>query len=118
MRDRRARYRTDRLEAGILARIKNRAKTNKIPFNLDITDIVVPEVCPVLGIPITSGFEKGKGYHPDGPSVDRLIPSLGYVKGNVRVISARANLLKNDATISELELVLEDLRRIHEAPPR
>jgi hypothetical protein len=115
MRDKRARYRSDRVEAGILARVKNRAKTNKIPFNLDITDIVVPDVCPVLGIPITYGFEKGRGFHPDGPSVDRLKPHLGYVKGNVRVISARANLLKSDATVDELERVLRDLRRIHEA---
>ena len=46
----------------------------------------------------------------DRPSLDRIDGAKGYVKGNVRVISHRANMLKNDATIEELELVLKDLR--------
>jgi hypothetical protein len=58
-------------------------------------------------------YNKGRsGFFPDSPSLDRIDPSKGYVKGNVRVISARANLLKNDATVGELTLVLEDLREI------
>ena len=74
-------------------------------------DIVVPDVCPVLGIPIQKNHGH-QGYFDDSPSVDRIIPELGYTKGNVRVISNRANLLKNNAKIEELELVLEDLRRL------
>lgn len=45
------------------------------------------------------------------PSLDRIDSSKGYVKGNVRVISARANMLKNNATVEELTLVLKDLKR-------
>jgi hypothetical protein len=100
----------------ILSRCKYRAKQNNIPFDLTKDDIVIPKVCPVLGIEIkqlSMDDEPKKGYHPNSPSLDRIIPGLGYVKGNVRVISARANLLKNDATISELELVLKDLKRLH-----
>lgn len=90
------------------SRLKSRAKASNIPFNIEKTDLVIPTHCPVLGIELVWG--EGKGYQPYSPSVDKIKPNLGYVKGNVRVISARANLLKNDATIEELEKVLEDAR--------
>lgn len=93
-------------------RVKARAKANGTPFTIELSDIVIPEVCPVLGIPIKPQNGKGQGFHPDSPSLDRIRPELGYVKGNVRVISARANLLKSDATSAEIALVLEDLRRL------
>lgn len=115
----RARFKRSRVthrESLILSRCKHRAKVNNIPFNLTIEDIVIPLVCPVLNIHIKQFSleeEPKKGYHPNSPSLDRIFPELGYVKGNVRVISARANLLKNDATISELELVLEDLKKLY-----
>ena len=48
----------------------------------------------------------------NSPSLDRIRLELGYVKGNVRVISGRANLLKNDATIEELEAVLGDMKGV------
>ena len=101
----------------MLSRCKYRAKQSGLFFNLTKDDVVIPEFCPVLGIKLRQMLideEPKKGYHPKAPSLDRIIPELGYVKGNVRVISARANLLKNDATISELELVLQDLTRLHE----
>lgn len=96
----------------VLARVKARAKRDNIPFNIDVSDIETPEYCSVLGIKLAYNFGNGSGFHSDSPSVDKIIPKLGYVKGNVRVISARANLLKNDATIEELELVLEDLKKL------
>lgn len=78
---------------------KSRAKANGREFDIDLSDIVIPASCPVLGIPMTR------------PSLDRINNDKGYVKGNVRVISYRANALKNDATVGELELVLADLKR-------
>ena len=104
-------------ESLMLSRCKYRAKQSGLPFNLTKDDIVIPEFCPVLGIKLRQmaiDEEPKRGYHPQAPSLDRIIPELGYVKGNVRVISARANLLKNDATVLELELVLQDLKRLHE----
>jgi hypothetical protein len=101
----------------MLSRCKYRAKQRGIPFDLTLEDISIPKTCPVLGIEIRQlsvDDDPKKGYHPNAPSIDRIIPELGYVKNNVRVISARANLLKSDATISELELVLNDLKRLHE----
>lgn len=82
--------------------VKGRAKRQELPFDLDKSDIVIPDVCPVLGILITPCAEN----RDNSPSVDRIIPELGYVKGNVVVISYRANRIKNDASLAELELVV------------
>ena len=77
---------------------KSRAKEAGLPFDLELSDIVIPAVCPVLGIPLA----KSEGYKSAGsPSVDRLIPELGYVKGNISVISFRANWIKNNGTLEE-----------------
>lgn len=87
---------------------RSRAKKRGLPFDITYEDVVVPEFCPILGIPLK---EKGRpGWSDNSPSLDRIIPEKGYVKGNVRVISNRANRIKIDATIEELELVLADLR--------
>lgn len=74
-----------------LARIRQRAKKRKLAFNLTIEDFVYPETCPILQIPISRTLS-----HNHNPSVDRLDNNFGYVKGNVRIISNRANSLKND----------------------
>ncbi len=101
-----------KLETRMVSRCKHRAKKYNLLFDLSPDDITIPTHCPVLGIKIIPKIMSGgkRGYSPDSPSLDRIKPGLGYVKGNVRVISARANLLKNDATIEELEKVLEDLK--------
>lgn len=78
-------------------RLRHQAKLKGLPFNIEASDLVMPEVCPVLGRP----FVFGEQYRDDaGPSVDRMIPALGYVKGNVKVISQRANRLKHELTDS------------------
>lgn len=87
----------------ILQQARSRAKLKNIPFDLTIDDIVVPEYCPVLGLKLTVN----KGYAKDNSiTIDRLIPELGYVKGNVSVISFKANTIKSNSSIEELEKVL------------
>lgn len=83
----------------MLVSARGRAKEKGIPFNIVSADIPVPEVCPVLGLKLVIGVG---ACSDSSPSIDRIIPSLGYVKGNVRVISRRANRIKNDATPDEL----------------
>ena len=75
---------------------KRRAKDLNLPFSIHHTDLRIPEYCPILGIKIDrkDGFEHG-------PSLDRVNPSLGYVKGNVAVISMKANRMKGDASAEE-----------------
>lgn len=86
----------------ILSITRDRAKRKGLPFNLEACDIVVPTVCPVLG----TAFAFGAGYKDTrSPSIDRIKPHLGYVRGNIRVISLRANALRNDATAAELTAV-------------
>lgn len=78
--------------------VRIRAMRDGIPFDLIEADIVIPERCPVLGIPLMVGTW---GDTDASPSLDRFIPSLGYVRGNAAVISNRANRLKSDGTLAE-----------------
>lgn len=84
----------------MLYEARKRSKKFGLPFNLDLSDISIPDVCPVLGIPIIIGSSVGPSNN--SPSLDKVVPSLGYVKGNVSIISWRANRLKSDATLEEL----------------
>jgi predicted DNA-binding transcriptional regulator AlpA len=70
-----------------------------VPFSISIQAIVIPPFCPVLGIPIVLGEQRSE----NSPSLDRITPRLGYVPGNVRVISDKANRLKGDRTLGELQ---------------
>lgn len=97
------RYATDRRLA-LFDGAKRRAMLYDLPFNITLDDIIIPDVCPVLGIPIISG---GKANNPHLPSLDRFIPELGYVKGNIAVISLRANSIKKNASIKEIQALFE-----------
>jgi hypothetical protein len=87
---------------------RNRAHRRGISFGIEVTDVIIPVTCPLLEIPLVRGTKK---VHPGSPTLDRKVPSLGYVKGNVWVISHRANAVKNDATLEEIELLARNLRR-------
>lgn len=91
---------------------KARAKARELPFNITIEDIVVPEYCPVFGFKLVMN-EIGAKH--DSISLDRIIPELGYTKGNVRVISWLANAMKSNATedllITFAEWVLANHKR-------
>ncbi len=78
---------------------KTRAKKLGIPHDLHYTDLVIPELCPVLGILLSKGVD---GRHDGSPSIDRVHNHLGYIKGNVAVISWKANKMKSDMTIGQL----------------
>ena len=90
---------------------KRRAKTKGLDFDIEVSDIIIPQLCPLLNIPII--HQTGKGCRsPHSPSLDRIKNHLGYVKGNILVVSWRANFLKSDGTIEELELLLTNLKSI------
>ena len=89
---------------------KSRAKKAGIPFDLDFEDILpLHKHCPALGIPVRLDRDK---IHDGSPSLDRVIPALGYVKGNAIVISHRANRIKTNASWQEIEAVADWLRKI------
>lgn len=81
---------------------RQRAKEKGIDCTITVDDIIIPTVCPVLGIPI---FQSEKRLGPNSPSLDRIDSNKGYTPDNVRVISWRANALKKDASLDEIEKV-------------
>lgn len=90
----------------LLNRVRSSARDKGLPFNLKLEDIVIPSHCPVLGIELEFGKSSTeKSWRDNSPSLDRIVPELGYVKENVIVVSYRANRIKNDATIEELQKV-------------
>lgn len=100
----------------MLRRARRRAEEKGYPFSITEEDVIVPETCPVFGTPLKAArgeFHKNRfGGKANSPSIDKIIPSLGYVPGNVRVISWRANRLKNDASLEELEALVRWLRSL------
>ena len=85
----------------ILNNAKYRAKKKGIPFDLSEDDLEIPEVCPVFKKP----FIYGCGLNEFSISIDRIDNSKGYVKENVIIVSYKANTMKSNATIVELNLL-------------
>jgi hypothetical protein len=82
----------------MLSITKSRAKQAGIDFNLTIEDVVIPSHCPIFEMEL----KHGKGTTaPSSPTLDRLDSSKGYVKGNVNVISHKANSLKGHGTAEQ-----------------
>lgn len=96
---RKKKIRREAPEHQMLARAKQRAKKSGVPFTITLSDIQVPVKCPYLGICLYVGHEVAG---PNSPSLDRIIPELGYIPGNIEVVSHRANTAKNDFTPEEL----------------
>lgn len=92
----------------ILYSAKARAKKQGIEFSLTTEDVVIPERCPVLGIVLS---KSQKSRTDNSPSIDRIDSSKGYVRGNVAIISDRANRIKNDGNAAEHQLIADWIRR-------
>lgn len=101
-----AAWRQTHQENVILTRIKGRCSQKGLAFGLELSDIIIPEFCPILGMKLQKSYIKGHPL-PSSPSVDRIDSSKGYVKGNIAIISFRANRIKNDATQEELQKILD-----------
>lgn len=87
---------------------KRRAKNKNLPFDLDIDHLlsIATDECPIFKTEFSWGIN-GKGLQPTSPSMDRVIPHLGYVKGNIAFISALANTIKQNVTEKELYAVAD-----------
>lgn len=94
-------YRETQTENWIYSSTKSRAKRIGQEFNLDKSDIQIPEICPYLkqALVYKGGLCKREKYNP---SIDRIDSSKGYVKGNIQIVSDLANRMKQDATKEEL----------------
>lgn len=91
-------------QKNLLRWAKGRADKQGLNFNLTVEDIEIPELCPVLGIPLIHGVGRPCD---NSPTLDKVVPELGYVKGNIIIISNRANRLKSDASFWEMKMITE-----------
>jgi hypothetical protein len=91
-------------------RSKSRALAKGLEHTITVEDIHIPDKCPLLGIPIKDNTGNGKGNCRDSPSLDRLDSDKGYTPDNIWVISNRANEIKSNATLEELEQIARGLR--------
>ena len=90
-----------------------RSKIKGLSFTISVSDIFIPKRCPVFGTPLISHRgDARKFWYDDSPTLDRIIPSLGYIPSNVWVISYRANKIKSDASLEELNKIIEAIRGI------
>ncbi len=99
----------------MFSRAKERAAKRGIEFTIVFEDLIKVKHCPVFGVEIVYDYIRDKnGKHTKDldnvASLDRKDPSKGYVPGNVWIMSHRANRIKSDATLEELELMVKALK--------
>lgn len=92
------------------SKAKQRAKNKNLDFNLNVEDINIPDVCPILGIPIFTGK---KVVTKNSPTIDKINPRKGYTKDNICIISMRANKLKADFTIEQIERLVTYMENLN-----
>lgn len=110
-------YRLRHVGRCLLRAAKQRAKKKGLSFELRASDIIIPAICPILGIPIIKDSfrtmpKTDVNASANAPSLDRIDPRRGYSKDNIQVISWRANCLKRDATAEELRRLATYMTRL------
>lgn len=83
------------------SRAKQRCKKSGLEFDIEVSDIVIPDKCPVLDIEINMNSGR-PGAYKNSPSLDRIDNNRGYTKDNIQVISQLANAMKGAASKEEL----------------
>ena len=83
---------------------KKRALTKELEFNIELKDIHIPKKCPILKVPLICSTRYS-------PSIDRIYPDKGYIKGNIAVISTLANSMKANATPKELLIFAKNIKK-------
>ena len=96
-------YRINNPEWYMHYKARRRARDNNTEFNIEVSDVVMPKKCPVFSqYELKKEISNISGPKPWSPSLDRIDNTKGYVKGNVQVISNKANTMKGNATPEEL----------------
>jgi len=102
----------ERVKFQALVNIRERTKRRGYESDLEIEDLpILTDSCPILGIRYSKGSLKNKDFVP---SIDRKNTNLPYLKkykDNLTFVSHRANRIKSDATVEELQKILEYLRK-------
>lgn len=103
-------YRINKLLAGA----KNRSKSKGHSFDLDLNYLKglwdgSSGCCVLTGRKFHLGIPDPYQVHPDAPSIDRIEPSKGYTKGNVRFITYQTNVALSEYGIDKLKSLAADL---------
>lgn len=108
----RNRYKQERLKY-LVKNANFRAKKRGLAGNLRVSDLTIPDKCPILGIPLTEDIDPNR---PENViSLHRLDPSLGYTKDNVIIVSWRANRLINDGTLKDFKKIVKFLKTLEKS---
>ena len=93
--------------------IRQRAKQTKIEFDLSYEYLleIATDICPVFKIKL-GWCERNKWGKSHSPSLDRIDPNKGYIIGNVQWISHKANAMKQNATLAELNQFADWIKTI------
>jgi hypothetical protein len=93
-------WRRDNPVKYLLHSAKARAKRIGVEFSISEMDISIPDVCPVFGIKIVPF---AGAFVDSTPSIDRIDTTKGYIPGNVKIISWKANKSKGNMSVPEIE---------------
>ena len=104
-------YYRDNLKNRMVNAARARSKKSGIDFDITVDDFDIPEICPLLKIPLFVG-EGRKSVKPNSPSLDRLDSSKGYTKDNVWVISFKANTMKSNSTLDEFVMMADNWKQM------
>lgn len=99
----------EKAHSDFFRRKKQNCKGGKWEWAIKYEDLTYPKHCPVLGVEI-DWFAEVRS--ENSPSIDRLNSREGYVKGNVAVMSWRANRIKNDGTLQEHQKIVDFLNTL------
>lgn len=92
----------------MVSKAKQRAKKYGYEFNIENSDIQIPELCPILEVSFVLG---DKGNYEYTPTIDRIDNTKGYTKDNIQIITKKANSMKNSASIQELKTFCKNILR-------
>jgi len=96
---------------------RNNAKKKGLVHTIKMEDIPLPlpRFCKYLGVKLdySSMRDYGRARHPYIPTIDRIDSSLGYIPGNIQIISDMANTMKSNASVNELLAFAKGVLRIH-----
>lgn len=98
--DKRAKYyREYEARRPIAEKLFRSMKSRKILFDITPNDISVENECPICGIEMRISSRRGGS--AVSPTLDKIIPNRGYVKGNIAVICKSCNSLKGKGSAEE-----------------
>jgi len=92
------------LKQTLFRHARKRAFVKGLEFNIEPKDIHIPKKCPILKVLLICSTRYS-------PSIDRIYPDKGYIKGNIAVISTLANSMKANATPKELLIFSRNIKK-------